>query len=210
MGGGSAKPKRRKAAAAALRYEHRKGRSAAPRKNERGASCLFAFLVVLGLTVFLLPTIMMMRAYGRDIWGGLAPAWPGGGYAFAATVGALVPVALGSVIAALTRMNRRESKTRSLGRVAAALPGLAACWVFGIVIGSTTRPKHRRDWDADCYARGGGCWVHAHYPFVWAVGLVTTLAVGALLISLLVKLSTAKADSDSGETSAESSSPAAA
>ncbi|MFF8940741.1 hypothetical protein ACF1A5_00410 [Streptomyces sp. NPDC014864] len=208
MGGGSAKPKRRKAAAAALRYEHRKGPSAAPRKKERGASCLFACLVVLGFTAFLVPTVMMMRAYGRDVWGGLAPAWPGGGYAFAATVGALVPVALGSVIAALIRMNWRESKVRSLGWAAAALPGLAACWGLGIVIGSTTRPKHRRDWDAGCYARGGGCWVHAHYPFVWAVGLVTALAVGALLVALLVRLSKAKADS--GEAAAESSSPAAA
>lgn len=207
MGAGSAKPKRRKAAAAALRYEHRKGRSAAPRKKERGASCLFALLVVLGFAAFLVPMVMMMSAYGRDIWGDLAPAWPGGGYAFAATVGALVPVALGSVIAALTRMNWSESKARSLGWVAAALPGLAACWVFGIVIGSTTRPKHRRDWDAGCYARGGGCWVHTHYPFVWAVGLVTTLAVGALLVALLVKLLKNKADS--GEAAAESTSPAA-
>ncbi|MFJ3337452.1 hypothetical protein [Streptomyces sp. NPDC086766] len=208
MGGGSAKPKRRKAAAAALRYEHGKGRPAAPRKKERGASCLFACLVVLGFTALLLPMVMMTRAYGRDIWGGLAPAWPGGGYAFAATVGALVPVALGSVIAALVRTNWRESKARSLGWVAAALPGLAACWVFGIVIGSTTRPKHRRDWDAGCYARGGGCWVHAHYPFVWAVGLVTTLAVGALLVALLVRL--LKPNADSGEPAAGSSAPAAA
>ncbi|MBB6419088.1 hypothetical protein HDC93_004690 [Streptomyces sp. AK010] len=73
--------------------------------------------------------------------------------------------------------------------MAASLPGLGACYLVAGVIATTARPKRRRNWDADCYSHGGPCWVHVHYPWLWAVGLVATLAAAALLITSLVRLS---------------------
>ncbi len=131
--------------------------------------------------------LIASSAWGRQVWGGLAPAWPGGGYGFAATVGATVPLAPAAMIAPLIRIGWSRSKAGVLGWAAAALPGLAWCEANVFVIDASFRPKFRSDWDASCYARGGSCWVNVHYPFIWAVGLVTTLTMSAVLVVLIVK-----------------------
>ncbi|PJM91670.1 hypothetical protein [Streptomyces sp. CB01373] len=156
--------------------------------------------------LLVLPAIAA-QAWGKKVWGGLAPAWPGGGYGFAATVGAMVPFALAALIAPLTRMDWRRSKARTLGWAAAALPGLVWGEAISVVIAGVMRPKHRRDWDSACYAEGDTCWVHVRYPFVWAVGLVTTLVVSALLIVLIVKYVARDDETDGG--TADVPSPAA-
>jgi hypothetical protein len=185
----SAKPKRRKAAGPALRYEHRPGRPLARRVKTSVGDRLFGCVVLPGFVVLLMPLVLFDMYWGHELWGDFAPAWPGGAYAFAGTVGALVPVVFFAWVAPLTRMNWKRSKRRSLAWVAASLPGLAACYLVAGVIATTARPKRRRNWDADCYREGGPCWVHVHYPWLWVVGLVATLAAAALLITLLVRLS---------------------
>ena len=200
---GSARPKRPKAAGASLRYEHAPGRrTTVPgphelrRRRNRDAAlgCLFTLVAAAGIVGLALAD----WAWGHGIWGDLAPGWPGGGYGFALTVGVLLPLAAAAAIAPLTRMNWKRSKARSLARAAAALPGTAASALFLVVIGASWKPKpgHR---DAGCHREGGPCWVHEQYPYVWAVGLAATLAVTALLITLLVRSigkGTAPADSD--------------
>ncbi|MHA5050196.1 hypothetical protein [Streptomyces sp. SD15] len=52
---------------------------------------------------------------------------------------------------------------------------------------ATWRPKRHRDYE--CYSRGGPCWVHEEYPYVWALGLGSTLLLGAALIAVLVRRS---------------------
>ncbi len=138
------------------------------------------------VSVLLTPLYFFDQYWGDELWSDFAPAWPGGGYAFAATVGALVPLVFLAWVAPLTRMNWKKSKPRSLAWAAASLPGLVAGYLVAGVIMGTVRPKRRRDWDSDCYSEGGPCWVHVHYPWLWAVGLAATLAVAALLITLLV------------------------
>ncbi|MFB7929364.1 hypothetical protein ACFC4C_09665 [Streptomyces sp. NPDC056039] len=187
MSGGSAKPKRRKAAGPALRYEHRPGRQNTDEPRKRDWSCLGGCGSLVGFVLLLMPLVFFDMYWGHDLWGDVAPAWPGGGYAFAATVGVLVPLVFLAWAAPLTRMNWKKSTARSLGWVAASLPGLAAGYLVVGVIFTTVRPKRRRDWDYDCYSEGGPCWVHVHYPWLWAVGLVATLASAALLITLFVK-----------------------
>ncbi|WP_371669817.1 hypothetical protein OG985_20555 [Streptomyces sp. NBC_00289] len=187
MSGGSARPKRRRAAGAALRYEHRReGPAASGAGKKRGRDRVFGCLMLPAFLAVLAPVILTEMYWGDDIWGDFAPSWPGGAYAFAATVGALVPLDLALFVAPLTRMNWKRSKSRSLAWAAASLPGLAGGWFIAGVIGATWRPKRRRDWDADCHGRGGPCWVHDEFPYLWAAGLVATVAVAALLIVVLV------------------------
>ncbi|WP_406443257.1 hypothetical protein OHB14_30215 [Streptomyces sp. NBC_01613] len=186
MSGGSSKPGRRKAARPALQYEHRPGRPSEEKPKERG-SWVFGCLVLPVFVALLAPLILIDQLWGQDIWGDLATTWPGGGYAFAATVGAFVPLVFAAFVAPLTRMNWKKSKPRSLAWAAGALPGLAAGYLLIGVIGATWRPKRQKDWDGACYSRGGPCWVHVEYPYLWAAGLLATLAVAALLIAVLVK-----------------------
>jgi hypothetical protein len=121
------------------------------------------------------------------VWGELAPSWPGGGYVFAVCVGTLVPLAFAAFIAPLGRLNWKKRKLRSLSWAAASLPGMASFQLLAAVITATIRPKHREDWDGSCFSKGNPCWVHVHYPFLWAVGLLSTLAGAALLITLLIR-----------------------
>ncbi|MFF5522761.1 hypothetical protein [Streptomyces coeruleorubidus] len=145
--------------------------------------------VIPGVFALMTPLYFFDVYWGHDLWSGFAPAWPGGAYAFAASVGVLVPLVFLAWVWPLTRMDWKKSKSRSLGWAAASLPGLAAGYVVAGVMMATTRPKRRRDWDGDCYSEGGPCWVHVHYPYLWVVGLVATLAAAALLITVLVKYS---------------------
>lgn len=71
---------------------------------------------------------------------------------------------------------------RSIGLPAGALPGLALGWLVSSVIFAYSRPKRHSDWDEACYARGGACWAHEEYPYLWAAGLLATVTVVALLI----------------------------
>ncbi|MET9912713.1 hypothetical protein ABZZ74_39030 [Streptomyces sp. NPDC006476] len=141
------------------------------------------------IPVFLLliaPLILIQEFWGHGIWGDFASSWPGGAYAFAATVGACVPLAFAAFVAPLTRMDWKAGKLRSLAWALGSLPGLGAGYLIAGVISATWRPKRRQDWSYGCYSRGGPCWVHVEYPYLWAVGLLATLATTALIITALV------------------------
>jgi hypothetical protein len=191
-GRGSSRPGRRRAAGPALRYEHRRdGRPSAGENGSRRAGpgrlvgCLGAVGVVAAFLVLLLPLVLVDMRWGHRAWGGLAPAWPGGGYAFGATLGALLPLTFAALVAPLTRMKWRTGRLRSLAWAVAALPGLVAGWLVLGLIGATWRPKDRRDWDGVCDRRGGACWVHEQFPYLWGVGLAAAVAVTAVLVALI-------------------------
>jgi hypothetical protein len=115
--GGSAKPKRRKAAGAALRYEHRPGRPNADEAKKRDWGCAWGCVALPGFGVLLMPLVLFDMYWGHGLWGDLAPAWPGGAYAFAGMAGALVPLVFLAWVAPLTRMNwKRANGVRWPGR----------------------------------------------------------------------------------------------
>lgn len=186
---GSGRPKRGRAARGGLRYEHRPGRPAgAVNTRNRGQGRLFGCVTFpVAFLALLAPVLYLDTVWGKDIWARLAPAWPGGAYAFAGCVGALVPLVFLAFVAPLTPMNWERSRLTSLARVLAALPGLAAGWLVAGVVAATWRPRHRRDWNGSCRARGGPCWVHDTYPLLWAVGTAATVVVTALLIWLFAR-----------------------
>lgn len=165
--GGSARPKRRRAAGAALRYEHVRQRpsawSQAREKASRG-ECLAGCLVLLVVTAALIGLALTVMTWGPRLWGRVAPSVPGGGYGFAAVVGTLLPIGIAVLGMTLSRMRWRTRALRSLGWLVASLPGAAACLVWTVVVLASFRPKHRRDWDGSCYERGEACWVHVEYP----------------------------------------------
>lgn len=173
----------RKAARPSLRYEHQSGRPASPRSREKRERPWLVALVVLPVVVAVLAALATAgETWGPDAWGDLAPRWPGGGYGFGITLGVLEAIAAALFIVPLTRMKFRVSKVRSLAWAAAALPGMAA---FGLVTALTLagmRPKRSRSRTYDCYYEGHPCWVHEQYPYVWLVGLLTTVVVGLALL----------------------------
>ncbi|WP_406332122.1 hypothetical protein [Streptomyces sp. NBC_00203] len=185
---GSARPKRRRAAAPALRYEHTRERppsswQRAKEKMSKG-EVLFAWLFVLSIIGAFVSFGFTTETWGPDLWGDIAPGWPGGGYGFAVTVGTALPLAVAAAITPLLRMNWKKSRARSLARVAATVPGLAAILFCLIVVFASGRPI-RRSRHPGCWRRGNPCWIHDQYPYIWAVGLAATVAAAALLIGAL-------------------------
>ncbi|MFF3884561.1 hypothetical protein [Streptomyces sp. NPDC001914] len=157
-------------------------------RGEAWGGCL-AFLAVAAALIGFALTVMTL---GTDLWGSAAPAWPGGGYGFAAVVGAAGPLGLATVIAALSRTRWKTNPLRSLGRVLASLPGVAASFVWVVVVFAGFRPRHRRDWGSGCHSRGNPCWVHVEYPWVWAVGLLSTVLATAVLFTVLFRIDKAR------------------
>ncbi|WP_151479640.1 hypothetical protein [Streptomyces albicerus] len=182
---GSIKPKRRRAAGAALRYEHARERPVGPSAPKRKRNTLVGFVPALVITVVIGVLAAAQMSWGEEVWGDTAPDWPGGGYGFTATVGVLVPLAAAATIAPLTRMKWRKSRARALAWAAASLPGTLGLASLLVVILASNRPKQRRR-RYSCYSEGGPCWVHEQYPYFWAVGLATTLLVAAALITVIV------------------------
>ncbi|MET7988104.1 hypothetical protein [Streptomyces sp. NPDC005281] len=214
--GGSAKPRRRRAAGAAPGRERQRQRqrqrqrpNARDEKRASRGESVVGCLALITATAAVAGFALTVMTWGSELWGRAAPASPGGGYGFAALAGALLPVGLTVVIVTLTRMKWKPSPLRSIGWVLASLPGVAAVLMWAVVVFAGFRPRHRRDWHGGCYSRGGPCWVHAEYPWVWAVGLLSTVLVAAALITAAVRITKAReASADGPDTAVGPDTPA--
>ncbi|MEV2197928.1 hypothetical protein AB0I02_44175 [Streptomyces phaeochromogenes] len=182
---GSAKPGRRRAAAASLRYEHRPGKRSGGGGQDKGSgkgdkafSCL-VLLAVLAVFAFLVLSDMF---WGDDTWEWSADTWPGGPYGFAVFLGALVPCVATVFFMALDRAawkSWKAHKIRSLGcTLLAVVCGAAMLQLVSLIYNAQNTGKWGRGADS------APSWVFSNYPWLWAVGLVSTIAVTALLITL--------------------------
>lgn len=179
---GSAKPKRRRAAAPALGYGGSGGgRPALPGRNWKrtravGFACL-VLLIALGIIVAL---VLGPLAWAGDLWHEVAPDWPGGGYGFAVTAGLLLPVSLPLFGIPLARVNWKRSRVRSLRWIALSLPGAALAVLVSAVAMQTWHPTRRSS--GSCSSTEY-CWISGRYPYVSLVGLAATLVGSALLFT---------------------------
>ncbi|MFF1377072.1 hypothetical protein [Streptomyces sp. NPDC058308] len=195
--GGSAKKARRRAAGPALRYEHVPGartagrRPGKRRRAEEGEENNWLFGTLMCLTVLVVMALFALAgmAWNATLWGEVAPAWPGGGYGFAVTIGLLVPPAAAAIIVPLSRANWKKEPLRSTGWAVTALPGVALSCLLLLLTFGATRPKHRRR-GPGCFAHGEACWVHEQYPYLWAPGIAAAVlcaAVGGRLAYLYIR-----------------------
>ncbi|TLS41995.1 hypothetical protein FE633_33520 [Streptomyces montanus] len=185
---GSARPKRRRAAGTALRYERVRGRvtvSPSPERQPRVKwDAVLRWLVVVTVTAEICGLCLVAIFWGPEVvWGDIALAWPGGPYGVAATTGLLVVLAVAALVGTLTRVTWPENKVRSLKWIAASLPGHALAAVLAIVLFTAMRPK-RRNRGMECYSEGGPCWLREEYPYVWAIIWATALSAGAAVLGV--------------------------
>jgi hypothetical protein len=189
MGGGSAKPKRRKAAGTGLRYTHSRERLPRPRTPRRPSDIVRSATVVVailaGAGALFAAFALGPFAWAGGLWRRTAPDWPGEGYGFAASAGVMLPVALVTMMLALWRVGarwRRRKATALLFAVAALPGGFVALMVIAVAMQSV-RPKrsHRHGF---CSTVGEYCWISTQYPYVWLVGLAGTALSTLLLMTL--------------------------
>ncbi|MCZ4508840.1 hypothetical protein O3Q52_11620 [Streptomyces sp. ActVer] len=183
---GSAKPKRRKAAASSLRYEPVRGRvpvSPPDGREVRGRKVSWGSVLRWALIVALVTAIgaltFVERAWGHGIWGDVAPAWPGGPYGLAATTGVLVPLVVAHLVVTLTRVKWPQDKAGSLGWIGASLPGAALTALLLVVAFAAKKPRRLSGFG--CYEEGGVCRLQDEYPYIWGVGWGAVLVTAAVL-----------------------------
>ncbi|MDQ1038021.1 putative membrane protein [Streptomyces sp. V3I8] len=182
---GSAKPRRRKAAASSLQYEHRPGRRTAREDEDSGTgNKLFGCLALLAIAVLLALFIFMNEYWGDDTWKWVADAWPGGAYGFAVFAGALVPCVVTLFVMTLAGLSKERWKThkaRSLGRtLLAVLCGAVMLQLASLIFVAQDTGKWGRGVSV------APSWTFRTQPWLWAVGLAATVAMAALLIAVAV------------------------
>ncbi|MGW3409040.1 hypothetical protein [Streptomyces sp. NPDC000888] len=203
--GGSTRPRRGKAAAASLRYETRPGKRPA-REGERSGKGdkLFGCFVFLSLAAAFTFLVLADMFWGDGTWQWAADAWPGGAYGFAVFLGALLPSVVALFGLSLARMDRKSWKThkaRTFGCTFLTVGcGAAMLQLVALIFSAQDTGKWGRGTSTS------PSWVFRNYPWLWAVGFASTIAVAALLICLYVAYSRRRGGTRDGATvnSAES------
>jgi hypothetical protein len=133
--------------------------------------------------IVLLATIDSL--WGDGTWRWAARNWPGGAYAFAVCLGAAAPLLFALFLRAMGGADRKSWKAhpaRALGftmlAVLAAAP-LVPFLSLAFNAVDSGKSKHRS---------GPPSWVFGHYPWLWAVGIFSTLATVIVLVWLTVIL----------------------
>jgi hypothetical protein len=179
--GGTAKPRRRKAAAPSLQYERATGKRGASGKNAQTKGefvfgC-FGFLCIAGGVVLLAVVDML---WGDDTWQWAAEAWPGGAYVFAACLGALAPCLVLLSVWSLSSMKWKSWKAhpaRTLVRTGLGITSAAALVPYvSLVFNAQDTGKWGRGRDT------APSWVFRNYPWLWAVGLLATIVTITALV----------------------------
>ncbi|MFF3321213.1 hypothetical protein [Streptomyces sp. NPDC002889] len=173
--GGSTKPGRRRAAPPSLVRTPSRARPRRDRGKGFVANTL-GILGVLGILALFALWVLGGITWGEALWKEFAQDWPGGGYGFGATAGALLACVLAVLGVCAAGINWKTGKVRSLIRGAVALGCAGAALTISFVAIASIPPKKR--------SRRAEHWVHSHYPYVWVVGLLATLATAALLLWL--------------------------
>ncbi|MFE1798314.1 hypothetical protein ACFW9L_19430 [Streptomyces sp. NPDC059517] len=187
--GSSAKPRRRRAAAPSLRYEHRPGNRSAREDKDSGkgkGNTLFGCLACLVIVALLVLFAFMSDYWGDDTWKWAADEWPGGAYGFAVFMGALVPCVLMLFIKALSPLNRKFWKAhtaRSIGRTLLAFVcGAAMLQLISLIFVAQDTGNWGRG------PSGPASWTFRTQPWLWAVGFVATVVTAALWITVAMVL----------------------
>ncbi|MBV1938374.1 hypothetical protein KUF83_17650 [Streptomyces sp. BV286] len=182
---GSAKPRRRRAAAPSLRYEHRPGKRS--RSNEQGSGKgekAFGCLLFLSFTALVVLLAVADMFWGDETWEWSADTWPGGAYSFAAFLGALVPCVATLFVMSASRTkwkSWKSHKARSFGfTLLAVMCGAAMLQLVSLIYNAQNTGKWGRGRDRS------PSWVFSNYPWLWAVGLSSTIVMAALLITWAV------------------------
>lgn len=186
--GGSAKPRRGRASAAGLQYERRPGRGLgtegrkARKKGESAFACLLLLLVA-GVAVLL---ALLDVFWGDDTWRWAADTWPGGAYGFAVCLGAAAPCLLALSIWSLSKAGRKSWQihpARAAGHT--LLTTLATASLFPFL----SLAFNAMDSGRGRHHSGSPSWAFSHYPWLWILGLASTVGGAVLLIGVLVVVS---------------------
>ncbi|MFD3379737.1 MULTISPECIES: hypothetical protein [unclassified Streptomyces] len=170
-----------------MRYEHRPGKRSGSGDKDKGSGkgdkafgCL-VLLSTLALFAFLVVSDMF---WGDDTWKWSADRWPGGAYGFAMFLGALVPCVATLFVLTASRTDWKSwksHKVRSFGfTLLAVVCGAAMLQLVSLIYNAQNTGKWGRGPDSS------PSWVFSNYPWLWAVGLVSTVAMATLLIAVAV------------------------
>lgn len=121
--------------------------------------------------------------WGNETWQWAAEARPGGAYGFAGFLGVVGPCLTALAVFCLCRTqwkSWRQHPWRTLVSAGACIASTAALLPFVVLALNAQYSGRRRGRD------GTPSWVFSNYPWLWAVGLLSTLAAIVLSIWIAV------------------------
>ncbi|MFF4748335.1 hypothetical protein ACWD5R_00430 [Streptomyces sp. NPDC002514] len=191
---GSAKPKRRRAAASGLDYDPRPNRlSSCREKNRPKGNFTFGLLMFLGVTGIIILFVTLDILWGDETWMWAAESLPGGAYGFSACVGICGPCLAALSIFSLIRLSQKSQrihKGRTLVMAGLCIASTALLVPYIVLVFNA---QNTGKW-----GRGNSTspsWVFSNYPWLWAVGLLSTMVTIAGLIWVFVACNRRKTDS---------------
>lgn len=181
--GRSPQPKRRRVTASALACEEQTKRRPSGKERDSEVSVPGCLIGLGGTGLFvLLATVDWL--WGDDTWQWASEAWPGGAYGFAVWVGVCGPLVAALSVLCLSRMNWKSWREHTARTVANTVVGSASTTALvpyiSLVFNAQDSGKLRQS------AVTSPSWVFSNYPWLWAVGLLSTMATITALIWVLV------------------------
>ena len=168
-----------------LQYERHRGRPDAARTKEKKSGeytsgCLIALLVVAALLL----TATLDWFWGDATWHWAAETWPGGAYAFAVCVGVAGPCLVTLSVLSLGNLKGKSWKQHGVRTLTKAGLGIASAASLVPYVALVFNTQDTGKW-----GRGSSTapsWAFSHYPWLWAVGLLSTVATIGLLVWFFV------------------------
>ncbi|MEU2621824.1 hypothetical protein ABZ642_27395 [Streptomyces sp. NPDC007157] len=160
------------------------------KKAKKDRDALFGCLMFPGVGGGLVLMALGTTLWGDDAWRWAARNWPGGAYAFAVCLGAAAPLLAALFLRTLDGVGRAAWKARparALGWTVLAVLAVASLLAFLSLAFNAMNSGKRK------HRSVAPSWVFTHYPWLWAVGIASTLASAVLLVWTLVIL-TRRAD----------------
>ncbi|CAM5270801.1 hypothetical protein GCM10010266_49560 [Streptomyces griseomycini] len=141
-------------------------------------------LVGLGCAGLMVLAATLDWLWGDDAWQWAAASWPGGAYAFAVCIGVIGPCLAALSVFSLSHMgwkSWRKHPARTLTHTAVGVASTVALMPLGSLI---TNAQNSGGWARS--RTSSPTWVFSHYPWLWAVGLASTVVSAILLIRVVV------------------------
>jgi hypothetical protein len=171
-----------------LNYERKPLKPGSSNKKSKSSEVsVLGCSISLGIAgvIVLLATLDML--WGDDTWQWAAEEWLGGAYGFAVCVGIGGPFLAVLSVLCLGRMKWRSWRAHPVRTVTNTLVGTLATMALAPYASLVYNAQNTGKWGRG--ATSSPSWVFSNYPWLWAVGLLSTVATIGVVIWLSVAYS---------------------
>ncbi|MFJ4565679.1 hypothetical protein ACIP4U_18590 [Streptomyces caelestis] len=167
-----------------MNYERQPRKPGSSRKSESSQVSILGCSIGLGIVglIILLATFDIL--WGDDTWQWAAEEWPGGAYGFAVCVGIGGPCLAVLSVLCLGHMKWKSWRAHPVRTVTNTMVGALVTIALAPYASLVYNAQDTGKWGRG--ASSSPSWVFSNYPWLWAIGLLSTVATIGVVIWLSV------------------------